>query len=103
MAGGMSSRRGVPLKDRPVVRGPGWLEPEEASAPPQSPPPAPGPGRRRRHCWVTHPDHVGELEGLVLQWAQDDGWVALVQYVLEQPGGPTAVQEWIPATRLRPV
>lgn len=40
----------------------------------------------------------GQLEGLVLQWAQDDGWVALVQYVLEPPGGPVAVQEWIPTT-----
>lgn len=86
------ARDGVPLKDRP--RGP-----EDRSAP------AAGP--RRRHCWVDltghpHLQHQGETEGLILQWAQDDGWVALVAYVYPRPGGDMTIQEWIPAHRLRP-
>ncbi len=82
-------RRGVPLEDRPV-----------AEAPP--PRPQTAPGRHRRHCWVKHPD--GVIEGLVLQWAQDQGWVALVAYVAPRPGGgEQIIQEWLPAGRLQPV
>ena len=66
----------------------------------------PAPPRRRRHCWVTHPEHPGEeLEGLLLAWAKDEqGWVALVIFVVPRSGehGPVAVQEWIPASRLHP-
>lgn len=91
----MGSRRGVPLKDRPVVSGPAVATPESLGADASG-------RQRRRHCWVTHPDHVAELEGLVLQWASEPGgWVALTTYVLDRPGGSIAFQEWIPAARLR--
>ena len=84
------TRPGVPLKDRPVG--------DHAGAPPQSDQPT----RRRRHCYVTRPDHE-ELEGLVLQWAQDQrGWVALVTYVVPREGGDVTMQEWLPADQLRP-
>lgn len=103
----MSSRRGGPLKDRPVVSGPTWQQPgqqgRQRSDTGESRGADASDRHRRRHCWVTHPDHVAELEGLVLQWASEPGgWVALTTYVLERPGGAPAVQEWLPATRLRP-
>lgn len=56
---------------------------------------------RRRHCFVALDG--GEVEGLVLQWAQDErGWVALVVYVLPRHGSDLTVQEWLPAAQLRP-
>lgn len=82
------ARPGVPLKDRPIAEGPPVK-------------PASGGQPRRRHCWVDHPE--GSREGLVLQWAQDQGgWVALVIYVVPRSQGDLAVQEWVPAVRLRP-
>lgn len=82
-------RRGIPLKDRPVY----GATPARAEATRD---------RHRRHCWVQHP--TGVIEGLVLQWAQDRGWVALVVYVVTAPGGgEQIVQEWLPAGRLQPV
>lgn len=89
------TRPGVPLKDR-VSSAAG-----EQQAPPSI-------GKRRRHCWVDltgHPAYSrdGKVEGLVLQWAQDErGWVALVAYVVTQPGGDVTVQEWVQAARLSP-
>jgi hypothetical protein len=99
-AGGMGGRRGIPLQDR--VR---------ADTPPEQPQPAPAataPAATRpagrRHCWVRLVDHDTEVEGLVYQWTRDgDGWAALVIYVLDQPTGPTAVQQWLSARRLRPI
>ena len=90
------TRDGVPLKER--VR-PGSAPSQEAS---------PAGGGRRRHCWVDltgHRElsHPGEVEGLILQWAQDgDGWVALCAFVLPRSGGDLTVQQWVPAARLRP-
>lgn len=41
---------------------------------------------------------------MVLQWAQEGSvWVALVVHVIGRPGGDLIAQEWVPATRLRPV
>lgn len=81
------TRPGVPLKDRPTGD-----QPLPEAAP-----------RRRRHCWLTREDGT-ETEGLVLQWAQDGAvWVALVAHVIVRPGGDLIAQEWVPATRLRPV
>lgn len=63
---------------------------------------------RRRHCWVDLADHptyrsTNRAEGLVLQWAQEEqGWVALVAYVVTHPRGGITVQEWIQAARLTP-
>ncbi|MCW4600195.1 hypothetical protein ON003_00150 [Janibacter hoylei] len=84
------TRSGVPLKDRPT----GADEPQRPDG---------GPVARRRHCWVTDLDGV-EHEGLVLQWAQEGAgeWVALVAYVVSQPGRDRTVQEWAEARRLRP-
>ena len=91
----MSSRRGVPLKDRPV-----WTGQSQQPGPPVQ---TTAPAARRRHCWLTLPDHDGEVEALVLQWAAEPtGWVALTIYVIDRPGGSVAIQEWIPAARLRP-
>lgn len=83
------TRPGVPLKDRPI----GTEDPpaQQETAP-----------RRRRHCYVTRTGH-GDVEGLVLQWAQDQrGWVALVVYVVPREGGDVTMQEWLPAAQLRP-
>lgn len=42
-------------------------------------------------------------EEVVLQWAQDTrGWVALVVHVIPTVDGDLTVQEWVPASRLRP-
>lgn len=79
------TRSGVPLKDRPVGS-------ESAPAPPSP---------RRKHCYVARAG--GDLEGLVLQWAQDTrGWVALVVYVEPREGGDVTIQEWLPGGQLRP-
>jgi hypothetical protein len=99
----MGGRRGVPLQDRIRVGpdgqriGPARPEPATSSlTEPASP-------ARRRHCWVLRPPHHGEMEGLVLQWSQEQhGWVALVMYVVEHSDGPIAVQEWLAAEWLRP-
>lgn len=90
--GGPPTRAGIPLKDRAVG------DTATDSSPPRVDPAT----RRRRHCYVTRPDHE-ELEGLVLQWAQDQrGWVALVTYVVPREGGDVTMQEWLPADQLRP-
>lgn len=88
MAGGMGiPRRGVPLRDRPVVTGLSETPRRDQR-----------PGRQR-HCLVDQPD--GQWQGLILQWAKEPaGWVALTIYVKPGPGGDVAVQEWIPAERL---
>ncbi len=90
MAGGMGiPRRGIPLRDRPVVTGRAEV--------PRPDPASPG---RQRHCVVDQPD--GQWQGLILQWAKEhSGWVALTIYVRPGPGGDVAIQEWIPAARLR--
>lgn len=81
------TRSGVPLKDRPV-----GSESVPAPAPASA---------RRKHCYVAHAG--GDLEGLVLQWAQDArGWVALVVYVEPREGGDVTIQEWLPGGQLRP-
>lgn len=83
------TRSGVPLKDRPVG---------SESAPAPAPAPA---SARRKHCYVARAG--GDLEGLVLQWAQDTrGWVALVVYVEPREGGDVTIQEWLPGGQLRP-
>lgn len=80
--------RGVPLKDRPV-------SPSAHRA---------GEGRenrpRTRHCWVATAE--GDREGLVLAWSTTGprSWSAYVVYVTA--GEDRAVQEWVPAERLRP-
>lgn len=84
--------RGTPLRDRP---------PANAGRP--DPAQTPAPRQRRRHVWVTAPDDGPEEEGLVLAWAQaDTGWEALVVRVIDGGGRDIAVQEWLPAARLRP-
>lgn len=60
----------------------------------------------------THADDGGgtgvaaadEAEGIVLQWAKEDGigWVAWTLYVVDGPTTARAIQEWLPADRLRP-
>ena len=93
MAGGMGvPRRGVPLKDRPVVTNPD----------PVQRPITAGRTTRHRHCFVIHSDHSHPLQGLVLQWAQDaTGWVALTIFVVPRDSGSDlTVQEWVPADRL---
>jgi hypothetical protein len=94
----MTWRRGIPLNERVAVGRPS--DPEPAAAEPEQPLAARP--ARRRHCWVRLPDRHDEAEGLVLHWAHDGGWVALVLYVVERPTGPVAVQEWLSAGRLRP-
>lgn len=91
MAGGMGiPRRGVPLRDRPVVTG-------RVDAAPLADPAPPG---RQRHCFVTLADN-STAQALILQWAQEpSGWVALTIRVQQGPAGDVAIQEWIPASRL---
>lgn len=91
MAGGMGiPRRGIPLRDRPVVTG---RTPAEAVVDPAQP-------GRQRHCFVTLEDG-GSAQALILQWAQEPtGWVALTIRVQPGQAGDVAIQEWIPATRL---
>lgn len=97
MGGGWTAARGVPLGRRPVSYGTKPFTPAAADG---------ATDRRtlRRHCWVSMPGVPDEIEGLVVQWAKDDQhqWVALTQYVLDEPSGPRAVLEWLPAGRLRP-
>jgi hypothetical protein len=104
----MGGRRGIPLKDR--IRtdgGPHRDESREAAASAAGPDDVVLAGTRpagRRHCWVRLPDHDHDVEGLVYQWTRDrdDGWLALVIYIDEQPTGTTAIQQWLSARRLRP-
>lgn len=87
------ARAGTPLRDRPI----GGVAPAESTT-----------KSRRRHCWVDLTEHprfsdAARAEGLVLQWAQDTrGWVALVVHVIPTVDGDLTVQEWVPASRLRP-
>jgi len=87
MGGGMTSRRGVPLRDRPVAQ----LKTDRA------------PRTQLRHCWVTGPaEDPGPWPGLIIEWRKDQaGWSALVVYVI--PGeSTTTVQTWVPQMHLRP-
>jgi hypothetical protein len=88
MGGGMTSRRGVPLRDRPVAQ----LKTDRASLTPV------------RHCWVTGPaEDTGPWPGLIIEWRNDQaGWSALVVYVITAETLTTTVQTWVPAARLRP-
>ena len=93
MTGGVTppSRRGVPLKDRPVA-GPG------------TPPQATGRAERARHCWVDSAtgDEVAHA-GLVIEWRRrTEGWSALVTYVVDDQGSPVIVTQWVDGVLLRP-
>ena len=94
IAGGMSTRRGVPLRDRPVNLGNG-KGPEAARS------------RGQRHCWVHGPpEDPGPHPGLIQAWRNEPqgGWAALVVYILldESTQDVTTVQAWVPADALRP-
>ena len=89
MGGGMTSRRGVPLRDRPVA------QPMADRAP----------RTQGRHCWVTGPpEDPGPWPGLIIEWRKDQaaGWSALVVYVIPGEPSATTTQTWLPRTRLRP-
>ena len=87
MAGGMISRNGVPLRDRPVAV-------LKADC---------GPRTQVRHCWVTGPaEDPGPWPGLILEWRKDQaGWSALVVYVTGESSA-TTIQTWVSHTHLRP-
>ena len=89
MAGGMGHRRGIPLRDRPV-------DPPSDDAPTRRP--------QTRHCWVDGPpDHPGPWPGVIVEWRRaDDGWSALVVYVVTEGSGSTTVETRLPARFLRP-
>ena len=56
---------------------------------------------RVHHVWVRPEHSPTEMPGLVLEWRRDGpDWEALVTYV--DPCG-SAVTEWLPAERLRPI
>ena len=90
----MSTRRGVPLRDRPVNLGEGRREDLA------------GGGRGQRHCWVHGPlEDPGPHPGLIQAWRQGpQGWSALVVYVVvgEPAQEVTTIQRWVPASSLRP-
>jgi hypothetical protein len=88
----MSTRRGVPLGDRPVNLGDG-KGPDVARS------------RGQRHCWVHGPpEDPGPHPGLIQAWRHGpQGWSALVVYVLgESAQDVTTVHRWVPASWLRP-
>lgn len=62
--------------------------------------PIPLPPPARRHCWVQGPGaSPGPHPGLIVQWMRrDDGWWALVAYVIEDDGA--LVQQWLSARLL---
>jgi len=88
MAGGMISRRGIPLRDRTVA-------PLKTDAAPRS---------QIRHCWVTgRGDDPGPWPGLILEWRKGQaGWSALVVYVVTAEAVATNIQTWVSADHLRP-
>jgi hypothetical protein len=90
MAGGMSDRRGVPLKDR--VR-------SDAAAPAL---PAPPPGAERiKHCWVN--DAGDRLPALLLEWRRtESGFQGRVVRPVLEDGAWIVVEEWLPAGLLDP-
>ncbi len=108
VGGDVPRRPGIPLRDRPVIPPPGgrtFAGAHEVAVDPVDAGPAAA-GGRRRHCWVWLPDRDGtrrEVEGLVLDWAKEDGtgWVAWIIYVTGDPK-VRVIQEWVPADRLRP-
>jgi hypothetical protein len=87
MGGGTTSRRRVPLGDRPVA----VLKTDRALR------------TQVRHCWVTGPaEDPGPWPGLILEWRRDStGWSALVVYVIAGESA-TTIQTWVPQTHLRP-
>jgi hypothetical protein len=90
----MGGRGGLPLQDRVSARG--EAVPGVAAAGTRPP--------GRRHCWVRLPDIDVEVEGIVCHWRRDGGaWLTLVVYVVEWPTGIATVQQWLSASRLRPV
>lgn len=93
MAGGMSGREGVPLKDR--VR-PGEVV-EETTV---SPSPSPSPDAIQ-HCWVT--DRHGRLPALLLEWRRSESGYQgrVVRPVLEGQVWMVC-EEWLPAALLDP-
>ena len=85
----MGHRRGIPLRDRPV-------DPPSRRA--DAPPPDPSllGGRPA-------PDHPGPWPGVIVEWRRaDDGWSALVVYVVTEGSGSTTVETRLPARFLRP-
>ncbi len=87
----MGFRRGVPLKDRPVVMS-GETLPEARREP-------------TRHCWVQGPaDASGPFPGVVVEWRNIGvgQWAALVIYVVEEGPSTTVVQAVVDAAYLRP-
>jgi len=93
MAGGMSTRRGVPLRDRPVNLGDG--KGQDVAH-----------GRGQRHCWVHGlPEDPGPHPGLIQAWRRgSDEWSALVIFIVtgEPDQDVTTIQRWVPASWLRP-
>jgi hypothetical protein len=65
--------------------------------------PIPATPAARRHCWVQGPAAApGPHPGLIVEWAKrDDGWWAMVSYVIEDDGA--LVQQWLRSELLRPV
>ena len=89
----MSTRHGVPLRDRPVNLGDG--KSQDAVR-----------GRGQRHCWVHGPpEDPGPHPGLIQAWRNGpQGWSALVVYILvdEPAQDVTTIQAWVLADALRP-
>jgi hypothetical protein len=64
----------------------------------------PGLRPRTRHVHILDAERVAVRQGFVIEWSRyDDGWRALVLYVVEGEGGHRAVQEWLDAQVLSPV
>ena len=59
----------------------------------------------RRHCWVQGPPEcAGPWPGVVVEWRRaDDGWLALVTYVVTEPTGSTTIHAWLAAHLLTPI
>jgi hypothetical protein len=90
MAGGMSDRRGVPLKDR--------VRPDAPTPPASAPPAAAGP---IKPCWVT--DTGGRLPALLLEWRRtESGFQGRVVRPVLEDGDWIVVEEWLPAGLLDP-
>lgn len=89
-------RRGIPLRDRPVDLGQPKSDVTRAVSPTGS----------SRHCFVREPDG-SEVPGLIFEWVKSDPrggdtWLALVVRSVGNDTSPAMIQEWIPASRLRP-
>ena len=90
MAGGMTRRSGLPLRDRPT-NVPGVER---------------GARRAVRHCWVEGPASApGRWPGVIIEWRRDPllaNWSALVVYVVTEGAQSTTVHTWVSAHFLSP-